>query len=206
MTGKGHLWSGSMTLIGFGTLELFVVHPLVDDLIHSFDLESTNIFLRIYNHVLGYFSEPSLFNILIWICGICCYYFGLLLPDIDKSTSTISKILHFHLPFLHRGITHTIYWVILNMLLGVLLNPMFLFLAQGYFVHLYYDSFSVAGVCWFYPFSRYTVYRNTVMTRRRHMVLYSSDGGELLPLVISIIVSILIIVFVILVKGGYIAV
>ena len=33
-----------------------------------------------------------------------------------------------------------------------------------------------------------------------------SDGGELLPLVISTVVSILIIVFVILVKGGYIAV
>lgn len=212
MTGKGHLWSGSVTLASCTILEYYVVHPGIDKLIIDFreNHEFNNVFVttlfNIYDKFCSYFTDLNFFKIVILIAGFCCFYLGLLLPDIDLKNSTISKILHFHLPFRHRGVTHTIYWVILFDILGFVISPIFLFLGQGYFIHLFFDSFSVAGTCWLYPFSKYRVYNDTVMTRRFHIKLYDSEGiSEIVVNIVVSIIAVLIIAFIIMMKGGLIS-
>jgi membrane-bound metal-dependent hydrolase YbcI (DUF457 family) len=47
------------------------------------------------------------------------------------------------------------------------------YFAFGYFLHVFGDSFSYGGVCWFYPFSRYRVYPSGAMIKRgRHLRCY----------------------------------
>lgn len=80
-------------------------------------------------------------------------FLGLLLPDCDSDESFISHI--FHLPFEHRTWTHSIWAVLLFVASGFLYKPLW-GLALGIFVHIFVDSFSVEGICWLYPLTRYT--------------------------------------------------
>lgn len=81
---------------------------------------------------------------------------GGLLPDIDAKNSTISRVLGFHLPVRHRTVTHTIWIVLLLLLIAYQLRSgVFTALAIGYAMHLAMDSLSRGGVVWTWPFRRY---------------------------------------------------
>lgn len=109
MVGKGHLWSGSVSLIACSSVEIFLVHPHVDNFVNMIRLNESlqssivSNFVNIYDKIMMHFNDVNVMNLLfIGIC-VCCYCLGLLLPDIDSKDSTISKILHFHIPINHRG-------------------------------------------------------------------------------------------------------
>lgn len=95
--------------------------------------------------------------------GLVLFTLGTLLPDIDSKGSTLGR--YVHLPVRHRTITHT-FWIVL--LLGILsLKVGLLFwLTLGYFLHIFWDSFSNAGIAWFWPLSRYIHYPNGAVVKK----------------------------------------
>lgn len=76
------------------------------------------------------------------------YLIGSILPDIDHPYSKIGKIIH--LPVKHRTWTHAIWIPVCLLITGIFFRWVF-WLGLGYFFHLFWDSFSVSGVDWFYP-------------------------------------------------------
>lgn len=70
---------------------------------------------------------------------------GALLPGIDHSKSTISKIIPFvHKLFKQRGVTHSL----LAGIMAFIINP---WLGIGYFSHIILDMLTIKGVRLLYP-------------------------------------------------------
>lgn len=87
--------------------------------------------------------------------GAVAFFFGALLPDIDIKSSTVSKLLHFHLPIEHRTWTHTA-WIVFALLILGIWYPLFGWIGFGYLTHLFADSLSHQGLCPFYPAQKYS--------------------------------------------------
>ena len=107
--------------------------------------------------------------------AICTAVFllGCLLPDCDLKTSIIGKV--FYVPVRHRTWTHTI-WIILILLILSYVNTCFIWLAYGYFLHIFYDSLSKGGICWFYPISKYLNYSSGAQIKKGHKIyLYKTS-------------------------------
>ncbi|MEM4757743.1 MAG: metal-dependent hydrolase [Nanopusillaceae archaeon] len=100
------------------------------------------------------------------------------LPDMDyKISSWVSKqisilerkkIYYFVIPyylflkflakmFKHRGITHSIYFVLLFLFLKFVFSNIFFILALSFALHILEDIFTVSGVEIFYPLSNFKV-------------------------------------------------
>ncbi len=112
------------------------------------------------------------------VMNTCLFALGSLLPDIDTPSSMIRSRMRqrrsltkelFLLarqvidPFAgmnsHRTWTHSVWPVLVLLALSAVL-PAVYWIALGYLVHLFWDSLSKCGVCWFYPFSTYRHYGN----------------------------------------------
>ena len=124
------------------------------------------------------------------------YYIGLLLPDIDKENSMMARRLHVCVAVNHRGVTHSVWALLIPLLICFAATSPVDALPKGVFlgmlVHCLADSLSVAGWVPFYPIGRYRIYNGTVMTRRKgHFGLYSSarQGSEAVVNGMFIIVS-----------------
>lgn len=116
-------------------------------------------------------------------------YLGADLPDVDHPYNHLHQSLqrlHLCPDFKHRGITHTL-WVVL-ILTGLTLwtahiSPIyisnFLFgLTLGYTIHLIIDDFSKQGIMWLYPLSKYhtTAHGYEYKKRKHYMPLYRTGG------------------------------
>jgi membrane protein len=111
-------------------------------------------------------------NIIIGIFAVLLYILGLLAPDCDKPYSTLGK--YFYVPIEHRTWLHTAYIIIMFAILGIFIRP-FIAFAIGYFIHLFFDSFSACGICWFNPFG-YKHYPNGGKVKKGHfIILYFND-------------------------------
>ena len=115
------------------------------------------------------------------------FLLGSLLPDIDSPYSTLGKIVH--IPVKHRTWTHTIWFVIVFAVASIWFRPL-VWLAVGFFLHLFWDNFSYSGVCFIYP----------IIKKRKHHPLKLYRTSELsefvvLAVVIVIAVALLIVVF-----------
>lgn len=117
--------------------------------------------------------------------GFLLFVIGSYLPDIDHPNSTFGR--HFHLPVGHRTWTHTIYPVIAFMLCGMAFRP-FLWLAIGYFGHLFWDGLSRGGVCWFNPVSGYVEYPGGAKVKKRHPVKLYRVGEPSEYVIVTILV------------------
>lgn len=121
-------------------------------------------------------------------------YFGSDLPDVDHPNNHLHQTLRkLHLisdHTNHRGLTHTIYPVILFVIIwlgwlhssNVFLIPVANFfggLAFGYFMHLLIDNFSIQGVLWFYPFQTWMISKNghPYKYRKYKVPLYRTGGN-----------------------------
>ena len=158
MLGRNHVIANVSTLvIGYG-LYINMKDKLPDVLLN--------------NDVVNYFSyNGSSFTdmgIYILLSSIL-FLFGTLLPDIDEPKSMLGR--RFHLPVKHRGLTHTVWFLLL--LCGLLKWPIFIWLVLGSFLHIFWDSYSRMGVCWLYPFSKYKEYNNGARVKKgKHFWLY----------------------------------
>lgn len=116
-------------------------------------------------------------------------YLGADLPDIDHPYNHLHQTLtriHLCLNFKHRGITHTLWmllilsgltWIATDCWPGYITN--FLFgLTLGYAIHLVIDDFSKQGIMWLYPLSKYQTTRNGYEYKKRKyfIPLYRTGG------------------------------
>ena len=172
MTGKQHLIAGT----GLGLLTYKCLPYLRDSIILLADKADVIGFDNFINQHLNVFYFHANSGV-IRILSFALFFVGLLLPDIDLSGSTISRLLHFYLPIGHRTWTHTIWILLLLFLCSFLTNSMpLLCLTLGYFYHLFCDSLSVCGVCWFYPISQYRELGYGKKVKNNHFVsFYGSD-------------------------------
>lgn len=76
------------------------------------------------------------------------FLLGSILPDADHPYSPIGKVIH--IPVGHRTWMHAIYLPAILMAVGLYAKWTF-WLGSGYFLHLFWDSFSRSGVHWLYP-------------------------------------------------------
>lgn len=184
MVGKNHLISATSSLIIAGNIVAYF-----DSLSGKQTLVADNSLESIIAqcaHNVKEFMIPSDWKIpLVILAGIflVCYYLGTLLPDIDNENSFLGRFIH--IPVQHRTWTHTIWCVILFAVLGIFIRP-FMWLACGYFIHLFWDSFSACGVCWFYPFQKYISYGSGAMVKKGHILKLYHTGKTSEKIFVSI--------------------
>lgn len=106
--------------------------------------------------------------------GLVFFYIGTLLPDIDSEHSMLGR--HIHLPMEHRTWTHAVWLPLIFIVAGFAFPPLW-WAALGYVLHLFWDSLSRGGVCWFYPISRYVSYSGGAKVKRGHWLKLYSVGG-----------------------------
>ena len=114
---------------------------------------------------------------IILYMSVCVILFliGTYLPDIDSPTSTLGRYMPWH-PEKHRVWTHNIWVVSFLFVTSILFRP-FVWLFWCYTLHLVVDSFSYAGVCWFYPFSKYRHYNNGAFVKKNHKLKLYREGS-----------------------------
>lgn len=145
------------------------------------DMESwQGTLVQVFTDTIGVSNAMDRFS-LITVLVICTLglILGSLLPDIDSKNSILGR----YVPFMedivgHRGITHTI-WVVLLFFVGAYFsgNLFVWMVAFGYFFHLLQDSFSRQGVAWLYPLGKgYRSYGNAKIKEGFHIPLYRVDS------------------------------
>lgn len=107
--------------------------------------------------------------------GLCFVLFviGSLLPDIDSKNSALGR--YIHIPVKHRTWTHSILIPVL-MFIGTIKLPFLFWIALGYTLHLFWDSLSRAGICWFYPLSHYADYGGNIRVKKHHYIKLYRTG------------------------------
>lgn len=123
--------------------------------------------------------------------------FGTLVPDICSPNSMLGR--YFYLPVGHRTITHAI-WIPIALLLMSINWNIVLYVFLGYILHLFYDSFSVMGVCYLYPLTNYTPTTNSKVKSGSRLVFYRADGSlsELIFTSVIVCINIAIILLIVL--------
>lgn len=109
------------------------------------------------------------------VAAAVLYVLGTLLPDVDNRRSMLGRFVY--IPVGHRTFTHSIWPVIAFLVLSIRFRPAF-WLASGYALHLFWDSFSACGVCWFWPFSKYRSYPGGAKVKARRVLLGLYHAGE----------------------------
>lgn len=146
---------------------------------------------NVTEHMIADLIHPCNLNPwLILAISVGLFLLGTLLPDIDSKTSMLGRLVH--IPVGHRTWTHTI-WVCALLFLPCIWQKIFIWLFLGYVLHLFWDSFSKAGVCWFYPISQYRSYGNAKVKRLHILRLYrTGNTSEFVIVAMLIVVTILI--------------
>lgn len=137
---------------------------------------STALFRFLFPDEIMFGTKNGLENhvILFGLSVIFMFVIGSILPDMDQKHSTIGK--HFHLPMKHHRWTHTLWFVLIGVLLSFA-HIVFRFLTFGYALHILGDSVSTAGVAWLYPITKYREYPNGAFVARNHHVkLYRTNA------------------------------
>lgn len=130
---------------------------------------------------------------------VAAYFLGTLLPDIDNPKSLLGRI--FHLPVKHRRWIHAIYLYLLLAIAGWYF-PVCSWIFFGVIVHLFWDSFSTAGNCWFYKlFSDYREYPNGAFIKKGHKLKLYHAGEWSEYLVLFVIVLVTVASFIFITKG-----
>ena len=126
---------------------------------------SEGVFAGIADRICRFFVPvgPGLSMAAYAVAAVALFVLGSLLPDIDSKGSALGR--YVHLPVKHRTLTHTVWIVALLVLLGIRLRA-FIWLALGYFFHIFYDGLSNAGIAWFWPLSRYITYPSGAVIKK----------------------------------------
>lgn len=117
---------------------------------------------------------------------VCTAFFtlGCLLPDIDQEKSVLGKI--FYVPVRHRTWTHTI-WMVLLLSVGAIFVPWLWWLTCGCTLHIFFDSLSKGGICWFYPISQYKTWASGAQVKKNHWI-YLYRTGETSETIVTMLV------------------
>lgn len=135
-----------------------------------------------------YLSVPDGVPVFIHM-GTCLGLFlmGSLLPDCDSRTSILGR--YFYLPFEHHTWMHTAYVCIAMGFFCIWYRSLFWVLA-GYTLHLFWDSFSACGVCWFYKLlSDYRRYPSGAKVKKKHKCKLYKTGTVSEYVLIAVLVT-----------------
>ena len=176
MMGRNHL------IVGACALEhAYVASTLID---RSENFILTDIQSMTWHH-MG-LTDPSWFVIPVYLAA---YFLGNLLPDIDNPDSILGRIIH--IPVKHRTWFHAVYLYLILALFGWYI-PVFAWTFAGVFVHLFWDSLSACGNCWFYKlFSDYIEYPNDAKIKKGHKLklYHAGEWSEYLVVFINVVVT-----------------
>ena len=117
--------------------------------------------MRTLYNTYNYIYRGKMFDVIVvfaLIFALGLFNLGLIAPDFDHK-----------LGLKHRGISHSIWIVILFFIISWKINLVYYF-AFGYLIHLLFDSVSASGVCFLYPFSSYIEYSGGARVKKGHRV------------------------------------
>lgn len=189
MTGKNHLTSATASLITVSSAVLYVESYISDDKI-------SRILSPAAKAAKDFMMDNKKIPLIIFVLiSLLFYYLGTLLPDIDSENSTLGR--YIHIPIEHRTYTHTLWVVIPFVIVGVLWFRPLMWLAFGYIMHLFFDSFSQCGVCWLYPITRYVSYGSGAKCKQHHFIkLYrTGSASETVVTVLNALIAVGALVF-----------
>lgn len=177
MLGKNHIVASlaSVTMLGTATVALAQqssetpLGALAPVAMKTLQYMSTNgavtlPTINLSGYLPGYLSG-FLDALLFWAAAFLLLMIGSILPDIDSDNSLLGRYVRIGVQ--HRTWTHTAWGLPFLCFAGVYYRPM-MWCALGVFLHLFWDSFSVGGNCWFYPFSKYIDYSSGAHVKRHH--------------------------------------
>ena len=126
---------------------------------------------------------PSILPPSAFLVSMAAGVFGALLPDIDSETSILGR--YVYIPVEHRTITHAL-WIPLGLFvlgatcyIGGFWSVTWLSISLGWLSHLVVDSWSRAGICWWWPRKRYIHYESGAFVAPGHyMKLYRNNSDE----------------------------
>lgn len=130
-------------------------------------------------------SGQYIAGILTLFVNISLFVLGCILPDCDQKNSLFGRMLY--VPVQHRTWTHTLWLVLLLLLMGIS-APCFIWLAYGYTLHILFDSLSKGGICWLYPISGYKKWASGAQVKKNHKI-YLYRTGETSETILMILVS-----------------
>ncbi|MBQ2183745.1 MAG: metal-dependent hydrolase [Lachnospiraceae bacterium] len=167
MTGKNHLIcnTAGIAAAGVGCYILSKtpdIKPETVETVKNFLLFQNKIDMRIY----------------LPLCFLM-FVIGTYLPDCDQKNSKIGKFLH--LPFEHRTWTHTVWFALIFAIGGIWFPPLFL-TALGILGHIFMDSLSKQGICWFFP--KYEKDNGSSFKKHHFLKLYST--GKMSEVIVTI--------------------
>lgn len=197
MKGTSHILTGVSTAVALDTY-LRVITDIAD--------------IDIYNNVHEYFAwykhlgitDPatqSVVTVLAVILNCALFVIGCLLPDIDQEHSLLGRIIH--LPVKHRTWTHTIWAVGIFAAISFFL-PCMAYLVYGYTLHIFFDSLSKGGICWFYPLSQYKTWTSGAQVKKNHkFYLYrTGETSEAVLTTLIVLVGVCALIYNILLTAG----
>lgn len=169
MKGTNHIITGVSSAV---ILDTYV--KVISD-ITSIDMYHTMHRYFLWSHIFGIESEIGqvAVTVLVVVLNFAMFILGCLLPDSDQEHSTIGRIIH--IPVRHRTWTHTI-WAVGIFAAISLFVPCFTFLTYGYILHIFFDSLSKGGICWFYPFSQYKIWTSGAQVKKNHKIYLYRTG------------------------------
>ena len=176
MMGRSHIITGACALE-----HVYVVSVLIE----KADIMPLTMVQQIFQSYLG-ITESSLVSVIMVPAYLAVYFIGTLLPDIDNPRSLLGRIVH--IPVRHRTWLHAIYVYLVIGALGFM-YPICAWLFLGVFVHLFWDSFSANGTCWFYKlFSDYREYPGGARVKKGHKLklYHAGEWSEYLLLFIIV--------------------
>ncbi|KQY83678.1 hypothetical protein ASD24_29625 [Paenibacillus sp. Root52] len=127
-------------------------------------------------YILHATSNSSFSTVLI----LLSFTLGTLLPDIDSEDSSLGHyfgIVSRIIP--HRKVTHTIWFVILLGSISWIFESIYLAaLTIGYTFHILQDTWSIHGICWFYPLmGKYVSHSNGKVVKAGRSTTFAYETG-----------------------------
>ena len=168
MTGKSHLVCGVSTVGLAASAEHFLLRVDI-----PYKKEVVPVVKKI-EHFMFHPSFLGMPDVVTYILCGCLFLVGLLLPDIDNKNSMLGR--HIHLPVEHRTIMHAI-WIPLGLFVVSIWVPILFWLAFGYFLHLFADAFSMSGICYLWPLTRYRHFGDGGTKAKKHLCKFYYTGS-----------------------------
>lgn len=186
MTGKNHIITGVSTVIIVDTSIKLLFSKIQN--IESFSMFRDFINKTRISDIISKIAIPKIViskaNILPIILCFCFFLIGCLLPDIDSKKSLLGR--YIHIPIEHGTWTHTVWFLmIISSLFFLTAYSRWLF--YGCFLHLFYDSLSKKGVCWFYPISQYRKYPSGAKVKKGYHIRLYSYGKNSETIVVTVV-------------------
>jgi membrane-bound metal-dependent hydrolase YbcI (DUF457 family) len=183
MTGRDHIITGACSLAIIGDMTIYMKN--------HYDFIFKDHINKVGEIIYNFATESFLglpFAISLIIC-LAFYLIGVLFPDTDSEKSMLGKFIH--IPVRHRTWMHAIWVPLIAIGLSYFVQPLMWF-SVGYIVHLFWDSLSVGGICWFYPISRYRSFDSGAQIKKKHWLkLYrTGNTSELIVVIICAIITV----------------